>query len=96
MAAARRLGHANASVTTRHYARALDGNDEEIAAALDADRDGTSEEAPGEQSEDLVRQWHDGDDDDPPDVPTNGMEISAFSQVVPGNERGPRDEPVAI
>ncbi|GAA3143168.1 site-specific integrase [Planomonospora alba] len=35
MAAARRLGHSNASVTTRHYARAVEGRDKEIAEALD-------------------------------------------------------------
>ncbi|WP_446218138.1 hypothetical protein [Micromonospora sp. IBHARD004] len=36
--AARRLGHANASVTTRHYARAVDGRDAEVAQHLDASR----------------------------------------------------------
>ncbi len=36
MAAARRLGHSNASVTTRHYARAVEGRDQEIAELLDA------------------------------------------------------------
>ncbi|MBE3012289.1 tyrosine-type recombinase/integrase [Microbispora sp. NEAU-D428] len=35
MAAARRLGHSNASVTTRHYARAVEGRDKEVAEALD-------------------------------------------------------------
>jgi integrase len=35
MAAAARLGHAHASVTTRHYARTVDGRDAEVAAALD-------------------------------------------------------------
>ena len=38
MAAAQRLGHAHASVTTRHYARAMPGRDAEVAASLDADR----------------------------------------------------------
>ncbi|MEV7227268.1 tyrosine-type recombinase/integrase [Polymorphospora sp. NPDC051019] len=33
--AARRLGHANASVTTRHYARPVDGRDAEVARHLD-------------------------------------------------------------
>ncbi|MDG6109636.1 site-specific integrase [Dactylosporangium aurantiacum] len=33
--AAARLGHADASVTTRHYARPLGGKDEEVAAHLD-------------------------------------------------------------
>jgi integrase len=40
MAAARRLGHSNASVATRHYARALDGRDAEVAQALETDRAG--------------------------------------------------------
>jgi hypothetical protein len=31
MAAAKRLGHSNASVTTRHYARAVEALDAEIA-----------------------------------------------------------------
>lgn len=35
LAAARRLGHSNASVTTRHYARAVDGRDAEVAQHLD-------------------------------------------------------------
>jgi integrase len=34
LVAARRLGHSNASVTTRHYARAVDGRDAEVAAFL--------------------------------------------------------------
>jgi integrase len=35
LVAARRLGHANASVTTRHYARPVDGRDAEVARHLD-------------------------------------------------------------
>jgi integrase len=35
MVAAHRLGHANASVTTRHYARAVDGRDADVAKHLD-------------------------------------------------------------
>ncbi|MCZ7425974.1 tyrosine-type recombinase/integrase [Micromonospora sp. WMMA1949] len=35
---ARRLGHANASVRTRHYARAVDGRDAEVAEHLDVSR----------------------------------------------------------
>ncbi|WP_442931034.1 tyrosine-type recombinase/integrase [Micromonospora sp. NBC_00389] len=38
LVAARRLGHSNASVTTRHYARAVDGRDAEVAAFLDRAR----------------------------------------------------------
>jgi hypothetical protein len=39
MAAAKRLGHANASVTTRYYARSRDGQDAEIAKELNADHE---------------------------------------------------------
>ncbi|MGJ6969269.1 tyrosine-type recombinase/integrase [Streptosporangium sp. G11] len=63
MAAARRLGHSNASVTTRHYARAVEGRDREIAEGLDTER-GT-ENGPGDH---LERTWHDEDDEDPPGV----------------------------
>jgi integrase len=35
MEAAKRLGHSRASVTTRHYARAVDGRDADVAAHLD-------------------------------------------------------------
>jgi hypothetical protein len=35
MTATRRLGHANASVTTRHYARPIDGRDAQVAKHLD-------------------------------------------------------------
>jgi hypothetical protein len=35
LVAARRLGHANASVTTRHYARPVDGRDADVAKHLD-------------------------------------------------------------
>jgi integrase len=46
MVAAHRLGHANASVTTRHYARAVDGRDADVAKHLDKlgkpERSGTS------------------------------------------------------
>jgi integrase len=38
MAAAERLGHAHASVTTRHYARTLPGRSAQVAAGLDAMR----------------------------------------------------------
>lgn len=45
LVAARRLGHSNASVTTRHYARVVDGRDAEVAAFLDrARRKGTDGE----------------------------------------------------
>jgi integrase len=35
LVAARRLGHSNASVTTRHCARAVDGRDAQVAEHLD-------------------------------------------------------------
>lgn len=38
LVAALRVGHSNASVTTRHYARAVDGRDAEVAAFLDRAR----------------------------------------------------------
>lgn len=38
LVAARRLGHANASVTTRHYARPIDKRDAEVAEHLDKQR----------------------------------------------------------
>jgi integrase len=38
LVAARRLGHSNASVTTRHYARAVDGRDADVAVFLDRAR----------------------------------------------------------
>lgn len=38
LVAARRLGHANASVIRRHYARALDGRDAEVPQHPDASR----------------------------------------------------------
>lgn len=50
LAAAKRLGHSNASVTTRHYARALEGRDKDIAKSLDEDakeKDTTTDEARG-------------------------------------------------
>jgi integrase len=39
MAAAKRLGHSNASVTTRHYARAVEARQQETAQVLDDMRD---------------------------------------------------------
>jgi integrase len=35
IAAAKRLGHSNASVTTRHYARAVEGRDADVAKSFD-------------------------------------------------------------
>ena len=45
LVAARRLGHANASVTTRHYARAVDGRDADVAKHLDASRRKTARQS---------------------------------------------------
>jgi integrase len=68
MAAARRLGHSNASVTTRHYARVVEGRDEEIATALDDER--KSNGARAEEAGDAgARTGHDEDDEDPPPLP---------------------------
>jgi len=55
LVAARRLGHSNASVTTRHYARAVDGRDAEVAAFLDRARrtGGRSDRARNGHGEDL-------------------------------------------
>ncbi|WP_432923154.1 tyrosine-type recombinase/integrase [Streptomyces sp. CA-106131] len=53
MAAAKRLGHSNASVTTRHYARAVEAREDEAAKILGAMRDETLR----------ARSGHDGDDD---------------------------------
>lgn len=36
MTAAHRLGHSNASVTTRHYARPVAGRDDQVAEAADS------------------------------------------------------------
>jgi hypothetical protein len=63
MAAARRLGHANASVTTRHYARAVEGRDDEIADAFDTDRNAKRHGTRNEDRGGVARKWHeDGDD----------------------------------
>lgn len=55
LVAARRLGHANASVTTRHYARAVDGRDAEVAKHLDnlgaSDRARNGHGGPGKPAE---------------------------------------------
>ncbi|GAA2457005.1 site-specific integrase [Actinomadura vinacea] len=61
LAAGRRLGHSNTTITTRHYARRLEGRDHDVARGLDAFRDGKIE--PG------ARTGHDQDDDDPPAAP---------------------------
>jgi integrase len=49
MAAAQRLGHAHASVTTRHYARVTPGRDRDVAAALDAARTSQRDKQPAPQ-----------------------------------------------
>jgi integrase len=69
MAAARRLGHSNASVTTRHYARAVEGRDEQIADTFDENRTtgkaATTAGGTDREADHVAREWH-GDDDDPP------------------------------
>ena len=59
LVAARRLGHANASVTTRHYARAVDGRDADVASTWTraggsgrGDRARSGHESPGRRSND--------------------------------------------
>ncbi len=64
MAAAARLGHSNANVTTRHYARAVDGRDAEIAAAFDASWLSRSVTVKGGQSGVIARGSHDDNDED--------------------------------
>lgn len=66
MAAARRLGHSNASITTRHYARAVEGRDDDIATTLNEERPEARKRATDDAR---ARQGHDGDDEDPPGVP---------------------------
>ncbi len=56
MTAAHRLGHGNASVTTRHYARPVAGRDAEVADAME-------EWVSGHGVSDGAREGH-GDDDD--------------------------------
>lgn len=57
MTAARRLGHSNGSVTTRHYARPVPGRDAEVAEAMDGwlpdegAREGHDEEPPAADGE---------------------------------------------
>lgn len=65
MTAAHRLGHSNASVTTRHYARPVAGRDSEVAAASDAWLEGHE---PGQEA----RKGHDDDDDGSAGVPAPG------------------------
>ncbi|WP_432165027.1 tyrosine-type recombinase/integrase [Streptomyces sp. bgisy031] len=56
MTAAHRLGHSNASVTTRHYARPVAGRDDQVAEAADS-------WLSGHESDDGARSGHDDGDD---------------------------------
>ncbi|WP_371670386.1 site-specific integrase [Streptomyces sp. NBC_00289] len=56
MTAAHRLGHSNASVTTRHYARPVAGRDDQVAEASDAWVNGHDHDRG-------ARSGHDDDDD---------------------------------
>ncbi|MEU9329511.1 site-specific integrase [Streptomyces canus] len=56
MTAAHRLGHSNASVTTRHYARPVAGRDDQVAEASDA-------WVNGHDHDHGARSGHDDDDD---------------------------------
>lgn len=62
MTAAHRLGHSNASVTTRHYARPVAGRDAEVASASDAWFEGHDHDRG-------ARKGHDDDDDGATGVP---------------------------
>lgn len=53
--AAKRLGHARTSVTTRHYARPVEGRDRDVATRLDTLRQGAADVT---SSPDLAREWH--------------------------------------
>lgn len=61
MTAAHRLGHSNASVTTRHYARPVAGRDDQVAEASDA-------WFSGHDDDQRARRGHDDDDDGSPGV----------------------------
>ncbi|MGI5469901.1 tyrosine-type recombinase/integrase [Streptomyces sp. CA-132043] len=69
MAAAKRLGHSNASVTTRHYARVVDGRDADVARTMHSEyeaaagADAASSGTPDASAPDLARSWHEDDDD---------------------------------
>ncbi|MFF4825243.1 tyrosine-type recombinase/integrase [Streptomyces sp. NPDC001312] len=69
MAAAKRLGHANASVTTRHYARSRDGQDAEIAKQLNAEHERAKRararkaESAKRPKDDLARTLHEDRED---------------------------------
>jgi hypothetical protein len=65
MAAADRMGHSNASVTTRHHARMIEGRDAEIADSLDADHREASDlaaqpvqESPDTGPPEVAQEWH--------------------------------------
>ncbi|MFF1932353.1 tyrosine-type recombinase/integrase [Streptomyces sp. NPDC058228] len=62
MTAAHRLGHSNASVTTRHYARPVAGRDAEVATASDAWLE-------GHDRADGARSGHGEDEDGSPGAP---------------------------
>ncbi len=66
MAAAKRLGHANASVTTRHYARASAASDDEVADGLDQAKN-PPDHTPDDAQE-VARNWHEAKDDNPDEV----------------------------
>lgn len=65
MTAARRLGHANASVTTRHYARPVAGRDVQVADAME-------EWAAGHDAPDRAREGHEDGHGDPSEGSTTG------------------------
>ncbi|MDL4776351.1 tyrosine-type recombinase/integrase [Actinomadura xylanilytica] len=62
LAAGRRLGHSNTTITTRHYARRLEGKDGEVARGLNQGARATGD-TPGAHS------GHGPEDENPPDAP---------------------------
>ncbi|MEV6317188.1 tyrosine-type recombinase/integrase [Streptomyces sp. NPDC051776] len=66
MAAAKRLGHSNASVTTRHYARVVDGRDADVARTMHDEHGRTRAKG---TANDHARNGHGDDDDGPAGVP---------------------------
>jgi integrase len=63
LAAARRLGHSNASVTTRHYARAIKERDDDVAKGLDKGKKQRDKKRKGTRDPE-AREGHDDDQAD--------------------------------
>jgi hypothetical protein len=87
LAAAARLGHSNANVTTRHYARAADGKDTIVAAGLDELWDARTLTGSNGSTFVGAREAHDEFVDD--DSGSSDVSEQALSY---GNVRCPREE----